>query len=85
MVVISEAVTARSLRRPRRVQSLLMSHTEVVASLVDHLAVHLPKSIANIDDLEGIGDDLILVLGRDILQRRNSQSMRTPSGGAAGQ
>jgi hypothetical protein len=49
----------------------LLSHTEVVASLGDHRAVDLPKSIADIDELEGIGDDFILVLGCDILQRRD--------------
>jgi hypothetical protein len=46
-----------------------MSHTEVVATLGDHLAVHFPKSIANIDELESVRDDLVLVLGRDILQK----------------
>ena len=43
--------------------------TKVFSTLVDHLAIHLPEPIASIDELVGVRDDLILVLGADILYK----------------
>jgi hypothetical protein len=62
--------------RPRelgyvRCDSQVIQHsqplTEVVSALCDHAAVNLPQPVASIDKLEGVRDNLILVLGRDIL------------------
>ncbi len=37
----------------------MLRQTEVLGTLLDHLAIDLPQAIAGIDDLVGIGADLI--------------------------
>ena len=41
--------------------------TKVLGALCDHPAIDLPEPVASFDDLESIGDDLILGIGSDIL------------------
>ena len=37
----------------------MVRQTEVLGTLLDHLAINFPQAIAGIDDLAGIGADLV--------------------------
>lgn len=34
-------------------------HTEVIGTLLDHAAVNFPQTVAGVDDLHGVRDDLV--------------------------
>jgi hypothetical protein len=51
---------------------IVLRRTEVLGTLLDHLAIDFPQAIAGIDDLAGIGADLIS--GDDVLWLGPSQS-----------
>jgi hypothetical protein len=41
---------------------------EVLSTNLHHLTIDFPETIANINDLVGIGEDFVLVLGCEILR-----------------
>lgn len=53
-----------------------VEHTKVLCAFIYHPAIHLPQSIAGVDDLKGIRDNLIVAIGGDILSGVEYQYFR---------
>ena len=57
--------------------------TEVLCAFCYHSAIDFQESVSSIDDLEGIGDDLIFVVGCDILSSAGSSASSLSSSSGA--